>query len=610
MVIDGERPAQLAALHAALCVPGAPADPVLLGLGCALHKRGETPDDIAGFQHLLDEIPAADLCVALTCGVGWDAMAEHVTTGQDLVTPQLDPSAQRALTVLAQHGGEVPQRVMRNSLGPAVDLGSVRRQLEQASLLRVIPPEGGSAARWIVPLAAAGAVVGSCIVEPARLAPRTDSWGHVLIAEYRQLRRAVLRRLEAAQRHDETAAELVRAITPAAIAFGDAWLVHRLTRRHLGMPGRLGRSLRACAARLAWSSGQPEVARATLGPQRDDAQDVGTLDAGVRIDGIHLELAEALVSDHGSDHARTQALLDLGRRAADSGDGPVVAPVMIDGAVHAAMTGDLEAAKRLVEESQWLALGAEENYLTGRSCLAQALTCAIEGTTERAARYCRAGLSMLTPAGEEVVVGALAETMSPALLTTTEDRVRATHLAVGFASAHCEGTPGWSVLATQPALPGAFELVRLGAASDDAMLLTAAAPHRPETAPAATVLIEPVDQPDLLVVPTAPMPTAPVSAASVPPESPSAEPVPVAACRERPSSLTHRESQVAELVARGMTNDQVARNLGISRWTVVNHLRNVMRKLECVTRVEVAAHVLRAPTAGLPGVARGVEVMA
>ncbi len=52
--------------------------------------------------------------------------------------------------------------------------------------------------------------------------------------------------------------------------------------------------------------------------------------------------------------------------------------------------------------------------------------------------------------------------------------------------------------------------------------------------------------------------------------------------------LTRREWEVAELVACGMTNREVARRLGIAEWTAVNHLRKIMRKLDCCSRVQVA----------------------
>ncbi|HST67819.1 MAG TPA: LuxR C-terminal-related transcriptional regulator [Mycobacteriales bacterium] len=54
------------------------------------------------------------------------------------------------------------------------------------------------------------------------------------------------------------------------------------------------------------------------------------------------------------------------------------------------------------------------------------------------------------------------------------------------------------------------------------------------------------------------------------------------------SPLTPREREVADLVARGLTNRQIARQLGIAEWTAVNHVRHIMRKLECPSRIHVA----------------------
>lgn len=57
------------------------------------------------------------------------------------------------------------------------------------------------------------------------------------------------------------------------------------------------------------------------------------------------------------------------------------------------------------------------------------------------------------------------------------------------------------------------------------------------------------------------------------------------------SCLTRREEEVALLVAQGMTNRSISRTLGIAEWTTVNHVRNIMRKLECSSRVSVASMV-------------------
>ncbi|QKV72091.1 helix-turn-helix transcriptional regulator [Streptomyces harbinensis] len=78
-----------------------------------------------------------------------------------------------------------------------------------------------------------------------------------------------------------------------------------------------------------------------------------------------------------------------------------------------------------------------------------------------------------------------------------------------------------------------------------------------------------------LVVPEPPPPPAPAPPEAVPAVLPGA-------------GLTPRQHEVALLVAKGLTNRQISRELEISEWTVVNHLRQVMRKLGCPSRVHVA----------------------
>lgn len=60
----------------------------------------------------------------------------------------------------------------------------------------------------------------------------------------------------------------------------------------------------------------------------------------------------------------------------------------------------------------------------------------------------------------------------------------------------------------------------------------------------------------------------------------------------RPEGLTQRQWEVAQLVAAGRTNYQIAQAMRISEWTVVNHLRAVMRRMGCFSRVDVARIVL------------------
>jgi DNA-binding NarL/FixJ family response regulator len=58
-------------------------------------------------------------------------------------------------------------------------------------------------------------------------------------------------------------------------------------------------------------------------------------------------------------------------------------------------------------------------------------------------------------------------------------------------------------------------------------------------------------------------------------------------------TLTARERRVAELVARGWTNEEVARALDVRSKTVEWTLTNVYRKLRLRSRTELAIHLAR-----------------
>jgi DNA-binding NarL/FixJ family response regulator len=57
--------------------------------------------------------------------------------------------------------------------------------------------------------------------------------------------------------------------------------------------------------------------------------------------------------------------------------------------------------------------------------------------------------------------------------------------------------------------------------------------------------------------------------------------------------LTRREQQVADAVARGLSNKQIASEFGISIETVKRHLSSIYSKLEMTGRVMLAVHVIR-----------------
>jgi non-specific serine/threonine protein kinase len=63
----------------------------------------------------------------------------------------------------------------------------------------------------------------------------------------------------------------------------------------------------------------------------------------------------------------------------------------------------------------------------------------------------------------------------------------------------------------------------------------------------------------------------------------------VVAGGNQPAVLSHRERQVAELVAEGLSNKQIAARLVISRRTVDSHVEKILTKLGFTSRVQVAA---------------------
>ncbi len=59
------------------------------------------------------------------------------------------------------------------------------------------------------------------------------------------------------------------------------------------------------------------------------------------------------------------------------------------------------------------------------------------------------------------------------------------------------------------------------------------------------------------------------------------------------NSLTHRQLQLMNLVAQGLSNKEIAASLNLSEFTVKNHIRRVMRQMEAESRHE-AVDLIRA----------------
>jgi DNA-binding NarL/FixJ family response regulator len=64
-------------------------------------------------------------------------------------------------------------------------------------------------------------------------------------------------------------------------------------------------------------------------------------------------------------------------------------------------------------------------------------------------------------------------------------------------------------------------------------------------------------------------------------------------------ALTTRERDVAMLIARGLTNRQIANELVIGAGTVANHVGHILEKLGCANRAQVAAWVTLRSSSGI-----------
>ena len=55
--------------------------------------------------------------------------------------------------------------------------------------------------------------------------------------------------------------------------------------------------------------------------------------------------------------------------------------------------------------------------------------------------------------------------------------------------------------------------------------------------------------------------------------------------------LTHRQSQLVALVARGLTNKEIAASLNLSEFTVKNHLSRIMKQVDVDSRHEAVDRI-------------------
>lgn len=71
---------------------------------------------------------------------------------------------------------------------------------------------------------------------------------------------------------------------------------------------------------------------------------------------------------------------------------------------------------------------------------------------------------------------------------------------------------------------------------------------------------------------------------------------------QSPEKLTERETEVLRLVAQGLANKEIARELGIGEKTVKTHVSNILSKLDVVSRTQAALYAAKIGLVSLPDI--------
>ncbi|MEU6866339.1 LuxR C-terminal-related transcriptional regulator [Streptomyces sp. NPDC046876] len=430
--------------------------------------------------------------------------------------------------------------------------------------------------------------------EPRLAGPEEGRWLRILAAEHANTLTA-LDRLEARGDRDAAASMLLALRTP--------WLAH----------GHLAEGVRRCERLLAEQPGRPAPAEPVQARLIDLSASftlaLGDADLAVRRHRRALALCKRLGDRRQSALVTARlgtALLALpDAEAAEAALRPALAALESLGATAPAAEAATALARALratgrtrkAAELREQALDTHRRIQATRG-LAEALTETAEaaeaaeatGATEAAEA---AGATNPAPngggageaprqgatQGDLTALKALREALS--LYAQLNERTRLPAVLEAYTLTLLRTAPGAQPLALR--LLGAAEALRgrLGSAAEPAHrarvaealtgLRTRMHPAAAAVAWAEGLRLEPAGAVDEALA--QPLPT---RAAATGPAVPVAQP------------LTGRQVQVAMLVAEGLTNRQIADRLKISEWTVVNHVRQIMRRLGCASRVQVA----------------------
>ena len=556
------RPEPTTALRAALIDRGADGDAVdeitLEALaGCEI----DVDDPSLCASALLDLGPAVVLD-ALQNGAGWAGFAERLAGALVEVGDVRGDAAREVLWSLHLAAGATAVATLR-AVAPDTDVDAGIAELASSGVVRVVHPSAGGAtsgSRVALRLSGIGDAVreargrllaGQAETMPARTlaldlrtvddvrAAAADTARSVpRVVELRRSTLVALDRLAAVGRWSDVVT-LVDASAPALAAVGLHRELHRRVQGMLGgapgVPDNVRTRLRAVSADLHLASGDTTLCRhllvATAAP--DERAVSWRADVLAAVWAVHVDdrailtAVDRFVTGGGAPAAAAQVTLDLAARLFGDGRTADAQDVLAVAGVHAAIAGDPLVLARLHVTDAAIRARIGESAVGRRRVAAAYPLAASHGDHA----FVHVLASCVRPLhGEPGVEGVarVAEVLDlvAAMDGVTVDRRRVLADVVADVGVGMRG----ATAAPVPVSAGAMLRSLYGT-------VAGGAPGAPGTGP------------------------------------------------ER---LTDREQQVAELVATGLGNTEIGARLGISRWTVVSHLRNIMRKWDCTSRVEVA----------------------
>ncbi|MGC4808910.1 LuxR C-terminal-related transcriptional regulator [Micromonospora sp. DT228] len=321
-----------------------------------------------------------------------------------------------------------------------------------------------------------------------------------------------------------------------------------LLRATAGLDPALVNRLRLAAAAVFAQLGEPETARSLVpvGPAADtDGLDEAT--------AAYLHGTVRAAEDYDEAAARYEEAIAAGP---DDGVG-ITAWAGLDLALVHACRGRLTEARRVAEHMLVRATYNGSDRIAGAALLRLGAIAAAAGCEPAAVGYLDRALGRLRPLGPSVLVGELLDLVGSYLIRDVVTRTTNVARLLGAFRAH------WRLDAETPW-------------PDDLL-------RRPED------LLAQIDENTIreALRGTAVPLSATIAAMAA---SGFSDQAPHSAGSDR-DVLTRRQWEVARCIGEGLTNKQAARRLTISEWTVVNHMREIMRKLDCSSRVQVARWV-------------------